>query len=106
MAQLVGHVVHHTPYRRRIGRRTEVRVPQQDALTGERLGRRRVAVDLLYNYVGHYAGERIYSGQITRGALETIDASGSALPGASHPASTTARVAMARGAMARRMSPI
>lgn len=40
----------------------------------ERRALRRVAIDLLDTYVGHYAGERIYSGQITRGALETIQA--------------------------------
>lgn len=40
----------------------------------ERRALRRMAIDLLDTYVGHHTGERIYSGQITRGALETIEA--------------------------------
>jgi len=40
----------------------------------ERRALRRVAVDLLDTYVGHHAGERIYSGQIIRGTLDTIEA--------------------------------
>jgi len=35
---------------------------------------RRIAINLLNTYVGHQAGERILSGQITRGAGETIPA--------------------------------
>lgn len=40
----------------------------------ERRVLRRMAIDLLDTYVGHYAGERIYSGQIRRGAVDTIKA--------------------------------
>ena len=40
----------------------------------ERQSLRRIAVDLLDTYVGRYAGERIYQGQVYRGAVDTIDA--------------------------------
>ena len=40
----------------------------------ERRVLRRIAVDLLDTYVGHHAGERIFSGQIRRGAVDTIEA--------------------------------
>lgn len=40
----------------------------------ERLALRRIAVDLLETYVGRHAGERIYKGQVSRGAVDTIDA--------------------------------
>jgi adenylate cyclase len=40
----------------------------------ERLALRRMAIDLLDTYVGHHAGERIFSGQIKRGAVDTIEA--------------------------------
>jgi adenylate cyclase len=40
----------------------------------ERLALRRMAIDLLDTYVGHHAGERIFSGQIRRGALDEIEA--------------------------------
>jgi adenylate cyclase len=40
----------------------------------ERLALRRMAIDLLDTYVGHHAGERIFSGQIKRGALDEIEA--------------------------------
>ena len=40
----------------------------------ERHALRRIAVDLLDTYVGHHAGERIFQGQVQRGAVERIDA--------------------------------
>lgn len=40
----------------------------------ERIALRRMAIDLLDTYVGHYAGERIFQGQIKRGALDEIEA--------------------------------
>lgn len=40
----------------------------------ERRALRRMAIDLLDTYVGHTAGERIFKGQIRRGAVETIEA--------------------------------
>jgi adenylate cyclase len=40
----------------------------------ERRALRRIAVDLLDTYVGRQAGERIYSGEVHRGAVTTIDA--------------------------------
>ena len=40
----------------------------------ERRALRRMAIDLLDTYVGHHAGERIFSGQIRRGAVDTIEA--------------------------------
>jgi adenylate cyclase len=40
----------------------------------ERIALRRMAIDLLDTYVGHHAGERIFSGQIRRGALDEIEA--------------------------------
>jgi adenylate cyclase len=40
----------------------------------ERLALRRIAVDLLETYVGRHAGERIYQGQVSRGAVDTIEA--------------------------------
>ena len=40
----------------------------------ERQALRRIAVDLLDTYVGRYAGERIYRGQVYRGAVTTIHA--------------------------------
>jgi adenylate cyclase len=33
-----------------------------------------MAIDLLDTYVGHHAGERIFSGQIRRGAVDSIEA--------------------------------
>lgn len=35
---------------------------------------RRIAIDLLDTYVGRQAGERIFQGQVKRGAVDTIDA--------------------------------
>ena len=40
----------------------------------ERIALRRMAIDLLDIYVGHYAGERIFQGQIRRGAVDEIEA--------------------------------
>ena len=40
----------------------------------ERRALRQIAVDLLKTYVGQHAGERIFNGQIQRGAVETIEA--------------------------------
>jgi adenylate cyclase len=40
----------------------------------ERIALRRVAIDLLDLYVGHYAGERIFRGQVRRGAVDEIEA--------------------------------
>lgn len=40
----------------------------------ERHALRRIAVDLLDTYVGHHAGERIFQGQVHRGAVDRIDA--------------------------------
>jgi adenylate cyclase len=40
----------------------------------ERRALRRMAIDLLDTYVGHHAGARIFSGQIRRGAVDTIEA--------------------------------
>lgn len=40
----------------------------------ERRALRRMAIDLLDTYVGHHAGERIFQGQILRGAVDTIEA--------------------------------
>jgi adenylate cyclase len=40
----------------------------------ERTALRRMAIDLLDTYVGRHAGERIFSGQIKRGAVDTIEA--------------------------------
>jgi adenylate cyclase len=40
----------------------------------ERVALRQVAIDLLDTYVGHHAGERIFEGQIRRGAAEEIEA--------------------------------
>lgn len=40
----------------------------------ERFVLRRIAVDLLDTYVGHRSGERIFSGEIQRGATELIEA--------------------------------
>ncbi len=40
----------------------------------ERIALRRMAIDLLDIYVGHYAGERIFRGQIRRGAVDVIEA--------------------------------
>ena len=40
----------------------------------ERHALRRIAVDLLDTYVGRQAGERIFSGQVKRGAVDVIDA--------------------------------
>jgi adenylate cyclase len=40
----------------------------------ERIALRRMAIDLLDTYVGHHAGERIFSGQIRRGAVDEIEA--------------------------------
>ena len=40
----------------------------------ERIALRRMAIDLLDTYVGRHAGERIFNGQIRRGALDEIEA--------------------------------
>jgi adenylate cyclase len=40
----------------------------------ERHALRRIAVDLLDTYVGRHAGERIFQGQVRRGAVDRIDA--------------------------------
>jgi adenylate cyclase len=40
----------------------------------ERRVLRRIAIDLLDTYVGRQAGERIFNGQVKRGAVDTIDA--------------------------------
>jgi adenylate cyclase len=40
----------------------------------ERRALRRIAIDLLDTYVGRQAGERIFNGQVKRGAVDTIDA--------------------------------
>jgi adenylate cyclase len=40
----------------------------------ERQALRRIAVDLLDTYVGHHAGARIFSGQLNRGSMDTIEA--------------------------------
>jgi len=40
----------------------------------ERQALRRIAVDLLDTYVGRHAGERIFQGEVKRGAVDRIDA--------------------------------
>jgi adenylate cyclase len=40
----------------------------------ERRALRRMAIDLLDTYVGHHAGERVFSGQVRRGAVDSIQA--------------------------------
>jgi adenylate cyclase len=59
---------------------TDVEIEWLEAATklispyAERHVLRRIAVDLLDTYVGHHAGERIFNGQVKRGAVDTIDA--------------------------------